>query len=84
MNAQTISASELKRNAASVLNDVYFREKVTFIERYGKVIAKIVPLREEPKKKKDLSMILDTYFGIAPDFPEVTKDRVSRKKTISL
>ncbi|GEM_PF-2010304 len=83
MNKNFISASNLKNHVSEILNDVYFGKKIAVIERYGKPIAKIVPIKEG-EKDKDIKKVLDKYFGILPDFPDVTKDRRSRKKKFVL
>lgn len=80
MDKNYISASELKERISEVLNSVHFEKKVAIIERYGKPVAKIVPF----DTKKNVSSLVDKYFGILPDFPDVTKDRKSRKNPISL
>lgn len=69
-----ISATELKNKISEVLNEVTFKGVVAVIERYGKPVAKITPI-----KGTKIS-----YFGALPDFPEVTKFRRSRKKKFSL
>lgn len=42
----TISATKLKHRIADVLNETYFNNTVTVIEKHGKPVAKIVPLQE--------------------------------------
>lgn len=72
-----ISATELKNRVSEVLNDVAFGGNVAVIERHGKAIAKIVPA-------ENLDTVLNKYFGVLPDFPDVTKFRKSRKKKLTL
>lgn len=84
MNNVYISSSELKKNVAEVLNSVYFGKKVAMIRRYGRIVAKIVPVDKEEVKDKKLSSVLDKYFGILPDFPDVAKERIFRKRGIKL
>lgn len=83
MNIVHISASELKKSVAEVLDDVYFGRKIAVIKRYGKTVAKIVPVDRE-KGNKDIGILLDKYFGILPEFPDVSKTRTFRRKNIKL
>ncbi len=78
----TISATELKNKVSDVLNDVYFNGKVTIVERYGEPIAEIVPVKK--RSRVDIEKAIEATFGILPDFPDVTKFRVSRKKKLKL
>lgn len=78
----TVSATELKNKVAEVLNEVYFRKTVAIVERYGKPIAKIVPMEE--RSREDIKRALKETFGSLPDFPDVTKFRRSRKRSFRL
>ncbi len=80
----SISASKLKSKVADVLNDVHYKKNIAIIERYGKPIAKIIPMDMSHKNISHVKKALNDYFGVLPDFPEVTKKRASRKKSISL
>ena len=84
MNTLHISASELKNNVAKILNDVYFGKKITLIKRYGEVVAKIIPVDKEENKSKHIRSLLNKYFGILPDFPDVSKERTFRKRNVKL
>jgi len=75
-----ISATELKNKVSEVLNDVTFKGDIAIIERYGKPIAKIVPVRETFRSKEEIRRVLDETFGSIPDFPDVTKERYFRKR----
>ena len=79
-----VSASELKRNAARILNEVYFGRKIAIIERHGKAIAKLIPFETDNTKPKNTTSILDKYFGALPDFPNVVEQRSFRKRSIKL
>lgn len=81
-----ISATELKNKVSEVLNTVYFNGIETIVEKYGKPIARIIPINDKARKmsKRDVKRVLDETFGILPDFPDVTKFRRSRRKTFSL
>lgn len=81
MHIVNISASELKKNVSDVLNDVYFDKKTAVIKRYGKIIAKIVPV---DKASENTGSILDKYFGSLPNFPDVVKERSFQKRSIKL
>lgn len=74
-----ISATELKNKVAEVLNKAYFGGDVTVIERFGKPIAKIVPVEEKRETKSNIAKSLKETFGSISEFPEVTKYRRSRK-----
>lgn len=76
-----ISASELKNNVSEILNEVTFMGNVAVIERYGKPIAKIIPIDKSLNLAR-LKKALDESFGSIPDFPDVTKDRRSRRRKI--
>jgi len=84
MNTLNISSSDLKKNVAEILNDVYFGKKTAVINRYGKPVAKIIPIDGYTAKSKNIHSILDKYFGILPDFPDVAKERSFRKRSIRL
>ncbi len=86
MNTSFISATDLKKNISDVLNRVYYEKKITIVKRHNEPIAKIVPL-EKTEAKKDISAILDKYYGIWKD-ESWAKDigrrsRHFRKRTIS-
>ena len=78
MNTFTVTATDLRKNAADILNRVYYEKRTALVERAGRVIVRMVP--EEPLP----SPLLIRSFGAAPDFPDVTKDRRSRKKFLKL
>lgn len=82
--AINISATELKNKISEILNLVYFKNTSAIIERHGKAIAKIVPIETAKKDKTALEEALKTTFGSMPDFPDVTRNRRSRKKKIAL
>lgn len=80
-----ISATELKNRVSEVLNEVTFKGYTAVIERYGKPIAKIVPVEDSTKKdREEIRKALDSTFGSLPDFPDVTKFRRSRKRSFKL
>lgn len=80
----TISATELKNRVSEVLNEVTFKGNVAIIERYGKPIARITPIKEAKRSREEIRKVLDATFGSLPDFPDVTKFRRSRRKSFSL
>lgn len=80
-----ISATELKNKVSEVLNSVYFHGNIAVIERYGKPIAKVIPVeKNKSSSREDIRKVLDATFGALPDFPDVTKFRRSRNKSFSL
>lgn len=83
MNTSYISATDLKKNISEVLSRVYYEKQITIVKRHDEPIVKMVPM-EKTETKKDIAAILDKYYGIMPDFPDVTKMRKFRKRTIKL
>ena len=83
MDTYTISATELKKRVSEVLNTVRYEKREAVVERHGKPIARIVPVLKADKKK-DVSALLKKYYGIMPDFPDVTTMRHFRKRNIKL
>lgn len=83
MSTASISATELKRNASDVLNRVYYGKRTMIVERHGEPIVKIVPFEKE-RSTSSLKKSVSKYFGILPDFPDVTKARRSRQRPIRL
>lgn len=84
MNTAYISATELKNKVSDILNQVYYEKKDIIIERFGKPIVKIVPVEKGAQWKKNIKTVVDKYYGIMPDFPDVTKMRYFRKRDVSL
>ena len=84
MNTTYVSASELKRNTAEILDKVHYGKNVTVVEKFGKAIAKIVPMEEKEKDISDVGEILKATFGSIPDFPVVTSKRYFRRRDIKL
>lgn len=79
-----ITATDLKNKTAEILNESYFKGKTILIGRYGKPIAKIIPIKENSKNIITLKKVLKRTFGALPDFPDVTKYRKSRRKSFKL
>lgn len=84
MDITRISATDLKRRAAEILNTVYYEKKIAIVERFGRALVKIVPLDELKNSKKDKGKILDKYFGVLPDLSDVKKTRFFRKRVLTL
>lgn len=79
-----ISATDLKNRSSEILNEVHFKRTEVTVERHGKPIAKLVPVSDELARRARIEQALKETFGILPDFPDVTKYRRSRKRTVSL
>jgi len=79
-----ITATDLKNRTAEILNDSYFKGKTILVGRYGKPIAKIVPIRDTTNNTIKFKKVLKNTFGILPDFPDITKARKSRRKSLKL
>lgn len=79
MDTISVTATELKNNAAEIVDRIRYESKTVIIKKHGKPVAKI-----SPYTAVDAVPTLDStwskYFGALPDFPDVTKDRVSRKR----
>ncbi|MBI2074841.1 MAG: type II toxin-antitoxin system prevent-host-death family antitoxin [Candidatus Levybacteria bacterium] len=84
MHKTHISATELKNRVSEVLNEAYYKGRVTVIERHGKPIAKISPVKGKIETTESIKNALHATFGSLPDFPDVTKFRRSRKRSIHL
>ena len=84
MNTNYISATELKRNISEILNSVYYKKNITVVEKFGKPIAKIIPIDEGEKDFTGIEEVLKSTFGSIPDFPDVTSKRYFRKRNIRL
>lgn len=78
-----ISATDLKKNISDVLNRTYYKGEETVIKRHNEAIAKIIPVVKE-KSITDKKAILKKYFGIIPDFPDITRMRYLRKRKINI
>lgn len=81
MKITHLSATELKRNTAEIVNLVAYGKTVAVVERYDEPLVKIVPanLKEEEIEKR-----IKKHFGTIPNFPDVTKERYFRKRTVNL
>lgn len=78
----TISATELKNKVSEVLNEIYFTGNETIVEKHGKPLVKIIPIRKRKRNKAEIKRVLDATFGSLPDFPDVTKFRRSGRRKI--
>lgn len=83
MKITYLSSTDLKRKTAEILNLVRFGETIAVIERHGKPLVKILPIKEN-KIEESLKEKLNNYFGAIPDFPDVKHKRYFRNKKISL
>lgn len=75
-----VTATELKRNTAKILNEVIYTTKPVDIYKYGEIVASIVSCATTRKEnEEDKFRLLDKkWAGFMPDFPNVTKDRVNK------
>lgn len=83
MRVTRLSSTELKRRTAEVLNLVAYGEVMAIIERYGEPLVKITPI-PSPKIEIDWEKKLRRYFGIIPNFPEISKARYFRRRNLKL
>lgn len=84
MEITNISATELKRKTAEVINMVYYENKEVVVGRFGRALVKITPIKKKEETKKDTNIIANKYFGILPDYPKVTAMRKFRKVDLEL
>lgn len=52
MNTFTVTATELRKNAADILNHVYYEKKIALVERAGRIIVRIEPVSDVPRPMK--------------------------------
>lgn len=80
----TISATDLKNKVSEVLNRVHFKGEEVIVTKTGKPVVKIVPFSGKNEKKAEVGAILDKYYGVLPEFPNVVGKRYMRKRTVSI
>lgn len=78
MNTFTVTATDLRKNAADILNRVYYEKKIALVERAGKVIVRMHPDYPD-KPKESLLDVWSRYAGSIPDFPDVKKFRRNKR-----
>lgn len=83
MKSTYLSSTKLKRKTAEILNMVAYGEVIAIIERYGEPLVKIVPIVPS-EKGINVEKKLKKYFGAIPNFPDVSKKRHFRKRTVDL
>ncbi|MBU2052184.1 MAG: type II toxin-antitoxin system prevent-host-death family antitoxin [Patescibacteria group bacterium] len=83
MNTFNLTATELKRKTAEIINEVVFARREAIIERYGRPVARIVPVikLEEITSK---SAAMKKYFGSIKNFPAVSKLRLFKRQRLVL
>ena len=80
MTNLTISATDLKRETADIINEVYYKGISANITRHGKPIVRLVPI----STSDELIESKNATFGAIPDFPEVASNRHFKSKSIDL
>jgi DUF917 family protein len=83
MSTLTISATKLKNDTANVINQVIYNDVIAIVSKYGKPLVKIEKIENTEADASNIQEILDTFYGAAIDFPDVTKKRYFRDKKIS-
>ncbi len=76
------SATTAKNKLGSILKDVAELKYTAVIKKNNAPIVEIKPIKEKNNNKKNRLDILKSTFGSMPDFPDVTKERISRKEDI--
>lgn len=83
MSITNISATELKNNVSEIIDNVRLHRTIAIVKKYGRPMVKIIPFEEEKNRIGEETLIAKTY-GSLPDFPDVTKQRKSRKRSVGL
>ena len=79
-----VSATQLKRQVAEIINLVYYQKKEVVVQRFGKPVVRIVPEGKDKKEKVRIEDKLKKFFGTAKDLPEPRSTRRLRKRLITL
>lgn len=83
MDTFNLTATELKRRTAEVINEILYARREAIIERYGRPVARIVPvIKLEAVKSRTAAM--KKYFGSIKNFPTVSKLRYFRRRRLVL
>lgn len=83
MNLLRLTATELKRNTAEVINAVVYAEKEAIIERYGYPVVRIVPIIKI-SNKLGKEKLLKKYFGVIKNFPNLKSLRKFTRRSVDL
>lgn len=78
MNTFTVTATDLRKNAADILNRVYYEKKIALVERAGRVIVRMHPENTDISKEPLLD-VWNRYAGSIPDFLDVKKFRRNKR-----
>ncbi len=78
------TATEAKNKFGSVLNDVVKNGYTAIIQKNNKPIVEIKSIKQKNVSDEEKLKALRKLYGCMPDFPDVTKDRVSRKREIEI
>ena len=78
----TFSAARARREFSEILNLVSYTKTIVEIERYGEVVARVVPAIKPAESNRDWVTLVDKYAGVwaGPDYKWADKiSRISRK-----
>lgn len=76
-----IAISDARALLPDLVEKVNSSYEEVIITVYGKPLAKLVSAEPDKKNKQaDFERAIGKHFGVLPDFPDVTKDRRSRKE----
>ena len=78
------TATEAKNKFGSVLNDVVKNGYTAIIQKNNKPIVEIKSIKQRNVSDEEKLKALRKLYGCMPDFPDVTKDMVSRKREIEI
>lgn len=82
MSTTTINVSTARRKFSDILDKVFLENKSYTIVKRSIPVAIITFYPKEEEINVDAAM--KKTFGSLPTFPDITKDRVSRRKKLSL
>lgn len=84
MNTFTVTATQLKQDTATILNQVQYSGKTALILKHAKVVARLEPLKTQDLSLDHTRKMIEDYAGTIPDFPKIYNDRHDRKKDLSI
>jgi prevent-host-death family protein len=73
MAIKYITATQLKNNTASIINDAAYGGNTYVVNKHGAPVIEIKSI--DKSKKKSKKELADKYFGIIKDFPDTSEFR---------
>ena len=81
MKSKRVTSTTLKRKTGEILDEVRINKEEIIITKGNKDVAVIRPIIKK-KSLAEMKKILNKYYGISPNFPDVVKDRRSGNRKI--